>query len=290
MPTVQTGDIETYYVRRGDGPPIVFVHGMIMSTTMWVPQMNALSDAFTTVAYDVRGHGHTGGSDTMPYSVDLFAADLDALLDALDITRAVVCGLSMGGAIAQAFAAAHPEKVAGLVLADTFPVGPLPVTGRLAMANIRFLARLDRFVGYKTLNRWQLRIAHRLLPGVSGDRETVQQLVDDAPTIPHAEFVKIADATARFPKADIDLSRVTAPTLVLHGEHLPTANEKTTERLIGQLSNTDPTVLVVPASGHASNLDNPEFFTTALREFIAERVYKDTAESIGDPEDGENSA
>ncbi|WP_158059081.1 alpha/beta fold hydrolase [Halorussus halophilus] len=269
MPTVQTDDIETYYERRGSGPPIVFVHGMAMSTTMWGPQMDALSDAYTTIAYDVRGHGRTGGSDVNPYSIDLFAADLDALLDALGLDRVLVCGLSMGGAVAQAFAASHPERVAGLVLADTFATGPQPLTGRLAMANLRFLARLDRLINYETLNRWQLWVGNRLFPGIAGDQVTVQRLMENAPTIPHEEFVKIADATARFPKSEVELSAVTAPTLVLHGEHVPSAVADSAERLADQLSNAEVTVRVVPGGGHASNLDNPEFFTTALRELLA---------------------
>lgn len=283
MPTVRTNGVETHYVRRGDGPPVVFVHGMIMSAAMWEPQADALRDAYTTIAYDVRGHGHTGGSGVTPYSVDLFAADLEALLDALGVERAVVCGISMGVAVAQAFAAARPERLAGLVLADTFPAGPLPLTGRLALANVRLLARLDRFVDYRTLNRWQLRVGNWLLPGVAGDEETVQRLVEEAPRIAHEEFVKIADATAGFQRTDVDLSAVTAPVLVLHGEHLPTANDETTERLVAQFANTDPVVRVVPGSGHASNLDNPDFFTAALREFLAERAYGDSTGGAGDP-------
>ncbi|WP_331234825.1 alpha/beta fold hydrolase [Natronorarus salvus] len=280
MQTVQTNDIETYYVSHGDGPPVVFIHGMVMSTTMWEHQMEALSDAYTTIAYDVRGHGHTGSSDAKTYSINLFAADLDALLTALDIDRAVICGVSMGGAVAQAFAAAHPEKVAGLVLVDTFPTGPMPLTGRIALANIRVLSRLDRLVNYKTLNRWQLRVGQRLVPGISGDEETVQRLVEQAPTIPHKEFVKIADATARFPKADLDLSPLTVPTLSLHGEHLPSAFDVITERLINHLSNTDPIVYVVPGGGHASNLDDPEFVTSAIREFLTGHVYSDLARNV----------
>ncbi|WP_435362102.1 alpha/beta fold hydrolase [Haloarchaeobius sp. DFWS5] len=290
MPTVQTGDIETYYVERGDGPVVVFVHGMIMSTTMWEQQLDALSDEYRTIAYDVRGHGHTGGSDVSPYSISLFAEDLNALLDTLDIDRAVVCGLSMGGAVAQAFAAAHPEKVAGLVLADTFHVGPQSLTGRAAMANLRFLGRLDRVVGYKTLNRWQLRVGNWLLPGVSGDEETIQRLVEDGATIPHDEFVKIADATARFPKSDLDLSVVTAPTLVMHGEYVPSAVVESAERLAEQLAHTDPEIRVVPGGGHASNVDNPEFFTSAIREFLRERVYEDVDAAGGSDVDVSENA
>ena len=275
MPTVTTDDIETFYDQRGDGPPVVFVHGMFMTTAMWDPQLTALADSYTTIAYDVRGHGYTGGSARPSYSILDFAVDLEALFDALDIDRAVVCGLSMGGAIAQAFAAANPDRLAGLVLADTFPAGRLPLVGRVAMANIRFLSRLDRVVGYKTLNRWQIRVGNRLLPGVASAPETLISLVEDAPTIPHDELVKIADATAAFSALDLDLSDVTAPALVMHGEHLPMANERVTARLVAQLPNADPTVAVVPDSGHASNVDNPSFFTARLREFLAERAYSD---------------
>lgn len=281
VPIVPTNGIETYYVTWGDGPPIVFIHGMIMSTSMWEPQMDALRDTFTTIAYDVRGHGRTGGSNRRTYSIELFAEDLKALLDALDVDRTVICGLSMGGTIAQTFAAVHPEKVAGLVLADTFPSGSLPFAWRIALVNIRILARLDRFIDYGTLNRWQLKIGNLLVPGVSRDEEAIQRLVENAPAISHAEFVKIADAVARFPKQDVDLGGVTAPTLVLHGEYLPTSNEKSTERLVAALRHADTLVQVVPESGHVSNLDNPEFFTSTLREFLLDHVYPEATDAVG---------
>ena len=188
----------------------------------------------------------------------------------------------MGGAIAQAFAAAHPEKVAGLVLADTFPAESPSLTGRLALANVRLLARLTRVIDYRTLNRWQLRVGNWLFPGVAGDEETVQRIVEAGPTISPDEFVKIVDATAKFPEADLDLSVVTAPVMVLHGEHLPTANDESTERLLAQFTNVDPTVHVVPGSGHASNLDNPEFFTARLREFLPGEVYSDVSGGVDD--------
>ena len=267
--TVQTNDIETYYVRRGDGPPIVFIHGMFMSATEWEPQLEALSDDYTTIAYDVRGHGHTGGSDREPYSMGLYAADLDALLTALDVENPVLCGLSMGGCIAQVYAATYPETVAGLVLADTFTTAPLPLSGRLIFANLRFFGVLDRFVRYTTLNRIQTWVGQRLIPGVAGDGVTTQRLMEDAPTIPHAEFVKIARAMARFPKSDFDASQITAPTLIMHGENLPAVFWDMHPKLAAQLTNADVDMTVVPYAGHASNIDNPGFFSTAVREFLA---------------------
>ena len=84
MPTILTNGVETYYERRGSGPPVVFVHGAILDHSQWDPQTEELSDDYTVLAYDVRGHGRTGGSRRGSYSVELFADDLAALLDGLN--------------------------------------------------------------------------------------------------------------------------------------------------------------------------------------------------------------
>jgi pimeloyl-ACP methyl ester carboxylesterase len=264
----ETNGVRTYYERRGDGPPVVFVHGMAMSTTMWDRQASALSGEFTTVVYDVRGHGRTGGSPVETYTVDLFADDLDALLTALDIERPVLCGLSMGGAVVQAYAARHPEKVAGLVLADTFPSGPLPLAGRLAFANLRFLGWLQQYVGYKRLNRLQMRVGNALTSGWAGDEVTVQALMDSDPRIPADEFRKIARATAAFPDADFDRSAVTVPVLVLHAEHAPPGFSEMAVAVADGFPNAPVERVAVPDAGHAVNLDTPAFFDRTVRAFV----------------------
>ena len=76
MSTVKTSDIETYYERQGEGPPVVFAHGAIVDHSQWDPQYDALSDDCETVAYDVRGRGRTGGSPRGRCSTDRFTDDL----------------------------------------------------------------------------------------------------------------------------------------------------------------------------------------------------------------------
>lgn len=266
--TIQTNDIETYYVRRGDGPPIVFIHGTIMDHRMWAPQFEALGDEYTTIAYDLRGHGRTGGSAPEQYSVDLWVSDLDPLLTAVEIDRSILCGLSLGGGIAQAYAVAHPDKVAGLVLAETFGPGPLGLSGRLAFANLRFFAWLDRFVSYKRLNDFQLRVSKYLKPGMGGDGVTIQRLIDEGPTIPHDEFVKIIDALVAFPEGELDISRIDVPTLVLYGEHEASFIKRQSRRIAATIPHA--ALREIPEAGHASNLDNPVFFSNAVQEFAAD--------------------
>ncbi|WP_256411637.1 alpha/beta fold hydrolase [Halorubrum rubrum] len=275
MPTTQTNGIETYYERRGDGRPVVFIHGAIMDNRMWATQMDVLDDEFTTVAHDVRGHGRTGGSDVPTYTVDLYVEDLDALLTALDLERPVLCGLSLGGCVAQAYAATYPEKVAGLVLADTFTQAPLGLTGRLLFTNLRVFAALDRVIRYKSLNRFQMRVGNLIKPGVVGEGGTVQELIDTGPTISHVEFVKIVNSLVAFPRGgNVDLSQIDVPALILYGEDEPSLMRYHAV-LMGELIPNTAGVTEIPDAGHASNIDNPAFFTEALQKFLNGRVYND---------------
>lgn len=269
-PTPDTGrvvanGIATFYVRDGTGPPIVFIHGAIMDHRMWHPQLERLRDEFTTIAYDLRGHGRTGGSSLAEYGLPLFVEDLDGLLAALDVERPILCGLSLGGCVAQAYAATYPDRVAGLILADTFTSGSEGLTGRLLFGTLRLFALLDRVVSYKDLNRLQLVLGNALRPGVAGDESSIQTLVDDGPTISHDEFAKIVEAIVAVPRSDLSLAHITVPTLVLYGEHEPGFLVSQARRIAEEIPGA--TLASIPDAGHASNLDAPEPFTAAVRAF-----------------------
>lgn len=267
--TVETNGVETSYVRRGSGPTVVFVHPMGMSATVWAPQLDALADDFDVLAYDTRGHGHTGGSDVDAYDMALYATDLRALLDALDVDRPVLVGASMGGAIVQQYAATYPDDVAGCVLVDAFSTTPVGVQGRLVMGFVQVLARLDRFVSYETLNRFQIRVYETLSPGSAGNARAILDLMANDPAIPHRELVKVADATAAFPRSDFDPARITAPTLVAYGESIPGVLRRMSTGLAASLVNADVDLAVVPGGGHGSIVDAPGFVTDVVREHAA---------------------
>lgn len=266
MPTVQINDIETYYERRGDGLPIVFIHGALADHTAAEQQLAAFSDEYTAIAYDVRGHGKTTNPHNEPYSIDLLAEDLYAFITELGLGRPVLCGVSMGGMIAQVYASRYPNQLSGLVLADTFTsafLGPWNRIERTVLMNT--VTGLVRLVGYnraKDLLMWSGR-------KLEGDTTTSLR----TETFPDMDTVAAANAfqtVASFHDIDVDLPSITVPTLILYGEHEPSIISRHAPTLAAEVP--DSTVQEVPNAGHASPWDNPEFFNSTIQTFLARRV------------------
>src|ERR1700692_1274501 len=114
--------VSIYYEQHGAGPSVLLSHGYSASARMWQGQMEALSDAYHLIAWDMRGHDRSDSPDNPSlYSHETTVADMVAILDACGAQRAVIGGLSLGGFISLAFNLAHPERTAALMLFDTGP-------------------------------------------------------------------------------------------------------------------------------------------------------------------------
>jgi 3-oxoadipate enol-lactonase len=118
MELIATNGGMTSCVVRGEGPPLVFLHGFEGDHRVWDDLATMLSDRFTVIAYDQREKGATTFSDES-YTMEDLADDFSALLDGLGIERAHVCGTSFGGALAQMVGLRHPQRVERLVVAAT---------------------------------------------------------------------------------------------------------------------------------------------------------------------------
>lgn len=120
MSFVRVEDVLVHYRLAGpvDAPVIVFANSLGTDLRIWNDVVSALGDSFRVLTYDKRGHG-LSDSPEGDYSLDDHVADLVGLFDALGFDRVAICGVSIGGLIAQAAALAHPERVAALVLCDT---------------------------------------------------------------------------------------------------------------------------------------------------------------------------
>ncbi len=120
MPTVRAGGIDIWYDIQGTGPVIALNHGWRGPTADWPAKVLELRDHARLLLYDVRGHGKTSAPDDLEaYSMPQYAADLRALLDALDIQQAHIAGVSQGGMIAAQFAVDYPERTRSLVISDS---------------------------------------------------------------------------------------------------------------------------------------------------------------------------
>lgn len=119
MPYLERPDAKIFYQSRGDGePPIVFVHGALCAHEDWTPQFEHFGARQRVVACDLRGHGKSSVDDPDSCSIEAFAADVVALMRALDLPPAVLVGHSMGCRVVLEANLQAPERIAGLVLND----------------------------------------------------------------------------------------------------------------------------------------------------------------------------
>src|SRR5262245_31254254 len=119
MSTAQINGIDVYYEEQGSGEPLLLIMGLAADSMAWMFQLPDFAKQYRTIVFDNRGVGRTS-KPAGPYSIPQMADDAKGVLDALDIRRAHVVGVSMGGMIAQELTLRHPERVRGLVLACTY--------------------------------------------------------------------------------------------------------------------------------------------------------------------------
>jgi pimeloyl-ACP methyl ester carboxylesterase len=259
MPIIQTGSIQTYYEIHGDsGPVIAFIHGAGASHDMWRPQAEYFSKTFRTLTYDIRGHQQSGGSDD-DYTCELFADDLYHLLKQLDIREPVLCGLSLGGMIAQEYAVKYQSNLKGLILADTAVASALTLSDRLLKAaypKIMVKWTIKRMSDEKYAD-WSFKYFDM-------EEDVRRYLKQEQLKLKKEELLKITDAIYSFKL--LPLERVKVPTLVIVGENERKAVFPHVDKMLELIPNAKR--VVIPGAGHASNLENPEVFNREVENFL----------------------
>ncbi|HKJ57985.1 MAG TPA: alpha/beta hydrolase [Halobacteriales archaeon] len=121
MPTVQCNGADLYYEDRGEGRPVVFLHGVMAGLRYFEPQLSGLSDGYRTLALDFRGHGRSEKMD-LGHTVPQYARDVRAFLDHLDLEDAILVGWSMGALVAWDYVERFgTDRIAGIVDVDMEP-------------------------------------------------------------------------------------------------------------------------------------------------------------------------
>ena len=118
MPTLKANGIDIYYEVHGEGRPLVLILGLGSDVSENAGTIEGLARSCRVIAFDNRGAGRSAKPD-MPYSIEVMAGDAAGLMEALDIPRAAVLGISLGGRIAMELALQHPDRVERLILVST---------------------------------------------------------------------------------------------------------------------------------------------------------------------------
>jgi pimeloyl-ACP methyl ester carboxylesterase len=256
--TLPTGPTVAYTDTGGDSPAVVFGHGFMLDRRMFDAQIEALREDYRVIAWDARGHGDTR-DDGGTYTYWDAARDLLALLDHLDIERAVLAGMSQGGFIALRAALLAPARARALILIDSQAGGENPEitplyeamhtqwitegpTDDLARTAVSIILSDDPAL----LDVWVPRNIARPQEGL---------------TPPFRCLMDRDDITDR-------LDEITAPALVIHGTADAAIPMDRAEQLAARLRNARPLVRI-EGGAHASNVTHPAEVNAAIKEFLA---------------------
>lgn len=242
-------------------PALLLIHGFPMDGRAWKEQVEALQAQTTVLAPDLRGFG----SDTRPVpeamTMEAYAQHLKELLDERGIRSVVLCGLSMGGYVAMAFLAAWPERVRGLVLANTRATAD-DADGRRGREETALNA-FDK--GMAVMARAQL--PKLLTPHTCATRPEAAAAIEKIIAGQRPEAVAAASRGMALRPDRMDLLRTTeVPTLIITGSQdvlMPLPSSQAMADII-----PGKHLVVIPDAGHLSNVDQPEAFNAALSDFL----------------------
>ena len=257
MDVVRANGLDIAYDRAGDGPPLVLVHGAAEDARTWAPQLAALSDELTVVAWDEPGAGR---SSDLPADFGLpdFAGCLAALIEALALGPAHVAGLSWGGTVVLELYRRHPALVRTLILIDTYAGWK----GSLPAEEVR--SRAD---GARQMLALKGEEFDPTLPGLfaADPPPAVVALLEEVAASVRPESMRtVLELMAEADLRDV-LPQIAVPTLLIWGEQderSPLGVARQFERAI-----SDAQLVVIPRCGHVSNLERPAEFNAAVRAF-----------------------
>src|SRR6266481_1702150 len=252
-------NVQLAYDDHGVGLPVIFLHAFPLNRRMWEGELMALlgEGRYRLVALDWRGFGESEITNGIS-SMELFADDVAGLMDALGIHNAILCGLSMGGYAAFAFLRKYPQRVGGLILADTRPGADTPE----AQANRENVAHIAETQGTGAIADLQV---PRLLSEYTRQHHPevemrVRQMIEAATVQGIAAASR--GMAQRADSTDL-LAGITCPTLVIVGEQDTLTPPTLAQEYATQIPGAQ--LVLIQHAGHLSNLEQPETFLQAVR-------------------------
>jgi pimeloyl-ACP methyl ester carboxylesterase len=275
MSSATIGSLDVYYEEHGNGDPLLLIMGLAADSTAWMFQVPDFARHYRTIVFDNRGVGRSS-KPPGPYTIHEMADDAARLLDVLDVRRAHVVGVSMGGMIAQELALRHPERVRSLVLACTYPEPDAEIERNRRFSVEQFggtvTAEGEVQIDFKAIN--PMDFLQHLLPAVFNQEFIARELPKLIQVFSGAlqygfsmEAILGQVAAVMSHKATDRLHQIAVPTLVITGDAdrlIPPANSDILAKHI-----PGATLSKIPGGSHGFNFETPEVFNRTVLEFLA---------------------
>jgi pimeloyl-ACP methyl ester carboxylesterase len=275
MPHATVGDHQLYYEEHGSGDALLCIMGFATDLTGWLMQVPVFANRYRTIVFDNRGVGRSA-KPPGPYTIHEMADDAVGILDTLDIERAHVLGLSMGGMIAQEVALRHPQRVRGLVLAATFPEPDVATEEQRKFIFTQMGGSIteagEMKIDFSAMN--PLLIFQHMLPLVftpkfiETDLPKLMQMFSGAIQWGFSFEAIMGQMQAIMGHRTTDrLHQIGAPTLVLTGDADRLISPANSEVLAQSIPGAR--LVRVPGGSHGFNLEMPAAFDAAVLDFLA---------------------
>jgi 3-oxoadipate enol-lactonase/4-carboxymuconolactone decarboxylase len=258
MPTTRANGVELFYDLAGppDAPVVAFSNSLGTTLEMWDGQARAFADRYRVLRYDTRGHGRSSVVDR-PATVDDLAGDLAGLLQALQIEKAHVVGLSLGGMTAQVLAVLYPQRVERLVLMATSAHMPPPESWDERATTVR--AKGMGALVDAVMTRW-------FTPAFAEQSPAQVAPVRDRFLDIDPRGYGICCGAIRDMDLRSRIGAVTAPTLIIAGADDPATPVVMMEDIRSRIP--DAELVVIPRAAHLVNIEQPERVNAHLAAFL----------------------
>jgi pimeloyl-ACP methyl ester carboxylesterase len=261
MPTIDINDTTLYYERIGQGPVMLFVHGMCGDAEVWADQARRFSDRYTCVRYDRRGHSRSHRGDAT-ISDALHADDAAALIESLGLAPCLLVGSSGGAAIAVDVALRYGHLLRGAVFSEP-PLFCLdPAAGQAFMQDLA--PRLEEAIAQSGPPAWVDAFFSMVCPGL-------WSMLDEDRKDRYRANADIGFTDLQSSSLDLaadDLAAVTIPALVLAGDTSHRSLRSVARRLADALPNVR--LVELEDCGHVTYAEQPDAFANAVSVFAVE--------------------
>ena len=264
MPFAQTDNTRIYYETHGNGPALTLVMGLGGTSQWWFPQTPVFAEHYGVVVLDNRAVGRTEIASA-DFTMRDMATDVIAVLDAAGIEKTHLCGISMGGMIAQHVALDYADRVEKLVLSCTLPGGMKSVQPAPEVAEALTLAE----EGGDLLQAFQATAAILFPPEYLAEHMAeLMMMFAEQQILPPSKDALAAQLGAVMGHDVFDrLGEIAQPTLILHGDADVLVPPKNGELLAHGIPNSK--LELFPGNGHALNIQSKDKFNRAVLDFLA---------------------